>query len=84
MTEGGWYHVDQNAQLPGQRGRVCVQGLVSLLAADEETGGLVVLPGSHMQHDALCERHPKAGQLGNFVPLCDDDPLLQHGGPAVL
>eukprot|EP01052_Picozoa_sp_SAG31_P028996 SAG31_NODE_2845_length_5009_cov_1.983299_3_plen_237_part_00 len=78
LTEGGWYHVDQNARLPGQQGRVCVQGLVSLTVADEETGGLVVLPKSHVQHDSLCDRHPQAGQLGNFVPLTDDDPLLHQ------
>mmetsp|Transcript_67298 Transcript_67298/g.156234 ORF Transcript_67298/g.156234 Transcript_67298/m.156234 type:complete len:381 (+) Transcript_67298:63-1205(+) len=43
----GWWHVDQGA---AKQGRHSVQGLVSLLLADATTGGLTVLPKSHLRH----------------------------------
>merc|ERR1712048_1379193 len=47
-TKGGWYHVDQNGKsLPGKQ---CVQGFVCFRDATKETGGLCVLPKSHLQH----------------------------------
>ena len=53
----GWFHCDQNAFLGVEsRGRVCVQGLVTLRQSDQATGGLVVVPGSHRDHENLCKR----------------------------
>lgn len=43
----GWWHVDQGAS---KQGRHCVQGLLSLLPADGTTGGLTVVPRSHLRH----------------------------------
>lgn len=45
-TSGGWYHVDQGRT---KSGFACVQGLVSLLDANNHTGGLTVIPGSHQR-----------------------------------
>ena len=45
-TQGGWWHCDQNGLRPGRRGRVCVQGLVTLTPAHEWTGGFCVMPGA--------------------------------------
>jgi len=74
-TDSGWWHVDQNASRgPQRQGKVCVQGLVTLLDATAETGGLCVIPGSHRQHKALCQRSAFAkSSSGDFVPVGEDD-----------
>lgn len=79
LTDGGWYHVDQNAMKPGGRGRQCVQGFVTLCDVSEETGGLVVVPGSHKQHTPMCERSRIAKAMGDFLPVPIDDPVLRLG-----
>jgi len=79
LTDGGWYHVDQNAMKPGGRGRQCVQGFVTLCDVSEETGGLVVVPGSHKQHTPMCERIKIAKAMGDFLPVPIDDPVLRLG-----
>ena len=87
LTDGGWYHVDQNALRPGRQGKVCVQGLVTLCDADETTGGLVVVPGSHKHHDAMCARSKIAKSVGDFLPVPADDPVMIGGdspGPCLV
>jgi len=79
LTDGGWYHVDQNAAVTGGAARVCVQGLVTLTDATEETGGLVVVPGSHKQHLDLCKRSSCKQAQGDFVPVPLGDPILAEG-----
>lgn len=84
LTSGGWFHCDQNAHLGVEsRGRVCIQGLVSLREADENTGGLVLVPGSHRDHENLCNRSMLARRTGDFVPVSLDDPILQEGAVLV-
>jgi len=78
-TKGGWYHVDQNSHRPGRKGKVCVQGLITLLPANGETGGLTVIPGSHKHHTEMCERSEIAKNIGDFVPVDNDDSLLDNG-----
>jgi len=78
-TTGGWYHVDQNSHRPGRSGKVCVQGLVTLLPANEKTGGLTVIPKSHKHHTEMCERSKLAKGIGDFVPVDEDEPLLSNG-----
>jgi ectoine hydroxylase-related dioxygenase (phytanoyl-CoA dioxygenase family) len=70
-TIGGWFHVDQGRET---RGFQCVQGLVSLFDQGPDTGGLVVLPGSHKHHDALCEL---ARDTTEYIELPQDSKLLQ-------
>ena len=54
--------------------QVCVQGLVSLLDATDQTGGLCVIPGSHKHHDELCARSVQAQTCGgDFVMLDPSD-----------
>jgi len=83
LTDGGWYHVDQNGTKAGGVGRVCVQGLVTLSDASEDTGGLVVIPGSHKQHKTMCQRSKVAKAMGDFVPVTVGDPLLDNGASLV-
>jgi hypothetical protein len=78
-TKGGWFHLDQNAQLT--RGLRSVQGLVSLKDQHEGTGGLVVLPGSHKFHDAVCARMPASRR--EFVRLRRDDPVFSEASVGV-
>jgi ectoine hydroxylase-related dioxygenase (phytanoyl-CoA dioxygenase family) len=80
VTQGGWFHVDQNHFRPNRQGKVCVQGLVTLCDADETTGGLLVVPGSHLHHERVCEKFP---HYSDFVPLDKDDPLLADGSVLV-
>lgn len=49
-TLGGWFHVDQGRT---KTGRQSVQGLLSLYDQDATTGGLTVIPGSHLRHSEL-------------------------------
>mmetsp|Transcript_27044 Transcript_27044/g.53241 ORF Transcript_27044/g.53241 Transcript_27044/m.53241 type:complete len:411 (+) Transcript_27044:66-1298(+) len=70
MTNGGWWHVDQNAlRGPHRQGRVCVQGLVTYYDATVETGGLTVIPKSHLHHDEVCAQAPAAKMKVDFVQL---------------
>jgi hypothetical protein len=78
LTNGGWWHVDQNASLgPHRQGRVTVQGLVTYYDATAETGGLCVIPGSHLHHDEVCSRAPGARLKHDYVPVHQNEPLLQ-------
>mmetsp|Transcript_104640 Transcript_104640/g.207819 ORF Transcript_104640/g.207819 Transcript_104640/m.207819 type:complete len:419 (+) Transcript_104640:41-1297(+) len=82
-TEGSWWHVDQNAFLPGMSGRVSIQGLVSFTDATSATGGLCVIPGSHKLHEQVCERACAKHMSGNFLPVQSGDPVLRNGGQLV-
>lgn len=84
LTKGGWWHVDQNAlKGPERQGKVCVQGLVTLYDATPHTGGLCVIPRSHLQHDAFCQRAPNASVLGDFVPIEVTDSVFETDGVLV-
>eukprot|EP00388_Colpodella_angusta_P035514 GDKK01036206.1.p1 GENE.GDKK01036206.1~~GDKK01036206.1.p1 ORF type:complete len:422 (-),score=31.49 GDKK01036206.1:102-1367(-) len=77
LTNGGWWHVDQN-HLRGKhrQGRVTVQGLVTYYDANAETGGLCLIPGSHLHHQAVCERAPTAKMDIDYVSIPRNDPVL--------
>ncbi|CAE7563550.1 unnamed protein product [Symbiodinium natans] len=79
LTSGGWFHCDQNARFADSRGKVCIQGLVTLFDATADTGGLVVIPGSHHHHEDVCKRSILAKRNGDFVPVAIDDPILSQG-----
>ena len=49
-TRSGWWHVDQGRF---KRGRHAIQGFVALTDATPASGGLCVMPGTHMAHDDL-------------------------------
>jgi len=51
-TIAGWWHVDQGRR---KKGRHAVQGLVSLYDANGTTGGLTVIPQSHLRFDEVVE-----------------------------
>lgn len=82
---GGWWHVDQNHRKGRARqGRVCVQGLLALTDANDESGGLCVVPASHRHHQAICERSPSAALKSDFVLLTPDDPILSLNPPVLV
>ena len=73
--------LNQNSRRgPSRSGRVCVQGLVTYTDATADTGGLCVIPGSHLDHDKLCERARSARAGSDFVSVDADDPILKCGG----
>eukprot|EP00933_Yihiella_yeosuensis_P044687 TRINITY_DN3994_c0_g4_i1.p1 TRINITY_DN3994_c0_g4~~TRINITY_DN3994_c0_g4_i1.p1 ORF type:complete len:348 (-),score=41.75 TRINITY_DN3994_c0_g4_i1:692-1735(-) len=49
-TEGGWFHVDQGK---GRQGLHAIQGFLSLTQQDSTTGGLYIIPGSHLNHSRV-------------------------------
>jgi hypothetical protein len=51
-TVCGWWHVDQGR---AKQGRHAVQGFVSLYDANGGTGGLTVVPQSHLRHSEVVE-----------------------------
>mmetsp|Transcript_16352 Transcript_16352/g.41876 ORF Transcript_16352/g.41876 Transcript_16352/m.41876 type:complete len:328 (+) Transcript_16352:201-1184(+) len=69
-TSGGWFHADQSLK---RKGRVCVQGLVSLYDQTAATGGLTVVPGSQAQHQDFCRATLTGLSLNyiknDFVPI---------------
>jgi ectoine hydroxylase-related dioxygenase (phytanoyl-CoA dioxygenase family) len=87
-TKGGWWHVDQNATHDAGRGKVCIQGLVSYTNADESTGGLCVIDGSHYFHNELCERVKEARLMGpdasDFLMVPVEDPVLSSGNKIMI
>lgn len=85
VTEGNWWHVDQNCRKgPSRQGRVCVQGLVTYYDVTEESGGLCVIPGSHLYHKEVCERSPSGKLLQDYVYIAEDDPILKLNPPVIV
>ena len=78
LTDGGWWHMDQSVQ---RQGKQCVQGLVSLYDADETTGGLCVIPKSHLKFPEVSSRQVNTRM--DFTPICKGDEVLKNGGKLV-
>lgn len=75
QTEG--LHIDQNPfRKPGLE---CVQGMVPLIHVDEHSGGLQVVPDSHLDaaKEAFKRTHPHMRSSGDWCP-CDDHDLQQQ------
>mmetsp|Transcript_35288 Transcript_35288/g.109940 ORF Transcript_35288/g.109940 Transcript_35288/m.109940 type:complete len:409 (-) Transcript_35288:105-1331(-) len=72
-TVCGWWHVDQGA---GKRGRHCVQGFVSLFPANGTTGGLTVVPGSHLRHEEVTQ--DMANPNKDYCTVQPYEPVLQE------
>ena len=76
-----WLHIDQHPI--GRPGKHCVQGLVNLLPTSQETGGNVVIPGSHRLFEKIPEQY--AERLDRIHPSIDhfrfpndDENLVQN------
>lgn len=72
-TAGAWNHVDQN---PVQKPQLaCVQGLVTLYDQNDETGGLIVYPQSHLQFTDLSDivKHSD-----DFLLVPDNHPVMEN------
>lgn len=71
-TVSGWWHVDQGA---AKQGRHAVQGFVSLYPADGSTGGLTVVPKSHLRFAEVVkdQQNPREDYF-TVQPYC---PVLQ-------
>lgn len=67
ITSSGWFHVDQGSGLPGMH---CVQGLLTLTDAHAGTGGIILIPKSHLLHEDLMEATFRRKQ--NFVRIPND------------
>lgn len=77
LTTGGWWHVDQNAMKGAERqGKVCIQGLVTYYDANADTGGLCVIPRSHLQHNAVCERNYNGDKSIDYISIDSRDEIL--------
>ena len=78
-----WLHIDQHPI--GRPGKHCVQGLVNLLPTSPQTGGNVVVPGSHRLFEDIPVRY--AERLDRIHPSIDhfrfpnDDPQLAEYHP---
>lgn len=72
-TTCGWWHVDQGA---AKQGRHAVQGFVSLSAASAETGGLTVVPGSHLRHGEVVE--DQANPSVDYCSVQPYEPVMQE------
>jgi hypothetical protein len=79
-TLGGWWHADQNALKIDRQGRRCVQGLVTYFDANEHTGGLCVIPGSHHTHEEVSQRSANGDKSNDYISIKKDDPVLANEG----
>jgi len=73
----GKLHLDQN---PFDKPYFdCMQGMMPLLPVTEETGGLQVVPMSHLDENKIefKKRYPSMKGIGDWCPLDTDDPLYQ-------
>jgi len=73
-TVGANWHVDQNPNTKPDR--VCVQGILNLLPANETTGGLMVIPDSHRRFHELRSIWKKTGN-NSKIPTYHE--ILQEG-----
>lgn len=87
-TRCGWWHIDQGG---AKVGRHAVQGLVSLFPADASTGGLTVLPQSHLRHAEVAEdqQNPQQDYLAiqPYARILQEAPrrlVCCHAGDLVL
>ena len=82
---GSWLHIDQHPV--GRPGFHCVQGLVSLLPTSPETGGNVMIPGSHTRFSSIPDDY--TDRLARIHPSIDhfrypaDDPQLAETPPVM-
>jgi len=73
----GWYHFDQNGCY--KQGNWCYQGLINLLDAGHDKGGLVICPWTHLKHTDyfVKNRHlatyPDGSKRGDFVKLREQE-----------
>jgi len=74
-------HIDQNAFDTENDEHSCVQGMLPLYDVTHETGGLEVVPQSHLHHakEAWKLRYPDFKYKGNFCRLRKDDPYQGQG-----
>ena len=82
ITEGGWWHVDQNAMKGESRqGKVCIQGLVTYYDVNEDTGGLCVIPKSHLIHNSICELYHNGNKSIDYISIPSTDQfMMEHSG----
>eukprot|EP00463_Aulacantha_scolymantha_P000371 TRINITY_DN1223_c0_g1_i1.p1 TRINITY_DN1223_c0_g1~~TRINITY_DN1223_c0_g1_i1.p1 ORF type:complete len:391 (+),score=105.53 TRINITY_DN1223_c0_g1_i1:145-1173(+) len=81
-TNGGWYHVDQNAATKPDR--ESVQGLISLYDGGRSTGGLTVIDNSVKDFKGVQSRIDESLKgTWDFVPIPKTDEILQTPGHLV-
>ena len=76
LTKSNWWHVDQHGLSRGYN-RICVQGLVTYYDVTQETGGLCVIPKSHIYYKEISLRNDNINQIQDFVTIPMKDSLLQ-------
>lgn len=85
-TVGANWHIDQNPVT--KPNRVCVQGILNLLPANETTGGLMVIPDSHNRFHELLSIWKKSGNNSKIPTyheiLREGYGLLIHAQPGDL
>ena len=65
-------HTDQS---PRRVGEWSIQGLVTLTDSGPDAGGLVVVPGSHLEHQSFFEGHPSGEQKSDWYKFDDREKL---------
>lgn len=82
-TPERWYHVDMNVET--YDGFESLQGFLALTKNTPESGGLVVVPGSHEHHPEVSRRASAwwgvADPDHQFLLLQPNDPVLQNTRP---
>ncbi len=80
-TKGGWWHLDHGYpanEIDYKGFRTCVQGMVNLVDANENTGGFCFYPDSHHVHKEILNTQPfkKMAQRSDYVPVFQDEKFI--------
>lgn len=82
ITDGMPWHADQDGSHPP--GMACVQGLLTLLDVSDETGGTVLLEGSHKYHRATAARNCHSCGGWEYFEVPNDDFIFRRGLQTVM
>ena len=73
QARGEWLSFLHTDQSPRRKGEWSIQGLVNLADAGPKDGGLVVVPGTHLEHVAFFAQHANKDQASDWYKFSAEE-----------